>query len=200
MTYTAQKPSATRAWASIAEQWVKRGHKGFIVSARDALKDGDKLIELKSVTPDGELKQKITALGLSPNTAARYMDAAYRFKQAPDAFLNAVGSASKLFELLPVAEQLAFTEKVMTAVNSNGQSTELPFEKLAHMTTKDVRKLVRELREPLVAGPKQDDAAPVTSDALSEEEMVLLRRYRQCPQVAQSCLQLMAGLLLVNPS
>ena len=56
------------------------------------------------------------------------------------------------------------------------------------------------LEQPLTSGPKQDSAAPVIDEALSEEEQILLRRYRQCPQAAQSCLQLMAGLLVVKPS
>ena len=114
--------------------------------------------------------------------------------------MNAVGSASKLFELIPVAELLDFSEKAVTAAHSNGQTVELPFLQLALMTAKDVREAVRELRQTLAAAPQQDGAAPVPSEVLSDEEQVLLQRYRQCPQVAQSCLQLMAGLLVANPT
>ena len=200
MNQAPQTSSASPVWARIGEQWAKRGRLLRIKGAIEAVAIGNDLRLLKSVSPHGTFIQQITAFGISHRTACRYMAVASWFHQAPESFMDAVGSASKLFELTPVAKLMGFSEKAVTAAHPNGHTVVLPFAQLALMSTKEIREAVRELQRPLAASSKQVSTAPMPSEALAEEEQVLLQRYRQCPQAAQSCLQLMAGLLVTSPS
>ena len=187
-------------WYKISREWQGKGLMvARVVTAQQAIAAGIQLLLLKKQLPHGEFLGRLSFMGISKSTAYRYAGVARHFHDSPDVFLDAVGGSSKLFELIPVAELLDFSEKAVTAAHPDGQAVELPFAKLALMTTMDVRKAVRELRQPL-AGSKQAGAALMPSEALSEEELVLLQRYRQCPQVAQGCLQLIATLLVTKTS
>jgi len=202
-------------WEALASSWARRGMPmGRVKTARRCVEVGFRLQVLKEVTPHGEFLDRVNALGLDRGTARRYMAVARRFCVASDAFFEAIGTASKLVELLPLdeAEALARGKPVH----------DLTLDRVAQMTVKELRAAVRavvakERSESRVlidrviahgrlaavqrAEPKASTSThlPGRGVRLNPEEERMLRRYRKCNPEGRAALLQVAGLLEHKP-
>lgn len=182
-----RKPKSAAHWEALASQWVKHlGEFKTARTARDAMQQGNHLLLLKEASPHGTWRDRVNMLGLSSDTAQRLMAVARRFSSAPDAFFAAVGTASRLFELLPLEP------KAVDVLCSGRDVHGLTPDSISTMTVMELRSAVRaalaaEGRE--VSPPRP---APVR---LSVEEERMLRLFRQCHAPAREALFSVAGLL-----
>lgn len=194
-------------WEALASQWVKHlGGFKTARTARDAIEQGNHLLLLKEASPHGTWRDEMNKRALDARTASRLMRIARQFRDAPDAFFEAVGSVSKLFELVPLGDdacELAEGKEVCG----------LTLERVAQMTVKELRaavctalasadepvlydrhetsrKLVRATAPPLRTVPKV---------RLTVEEERMLRRYRKCNAEGRAALLQVAGLLEQTP-
>ncbi len=88
-------------WEALASHWARHGAPmGRVKTARRCVEVGIQLLMLKGVTPHGQFLDRVNALGLEVGVAGKCMAVVRRFRGAPDAFFDAIGSASKLVELL----------------------------------------------------------------------------------------------------
>ena len=166
--------------ALVAHMVLHGGPISHIKTARDYIAVGVRMMVLKEVAPRGQFQDIVNSLGINVGSASRYIAAARRFQNAPDALLEAVGNASKLKELLSLEDA-----QVQTLVKG-GNVCGVTLESLKTMT-------VQQLRGAL--GRKLSGAAV----RLTAEEDRMRRRYRQCkPEVRMAVLQ-MAWLLTDKP-
>ena len=200
-------------WEALASSWARHGMPtGRVKTARRCVEAGIQLLMLKEVTPHGEFLDRVNALNVEASVARKYMSIARRFRGAPEAFFEAIGSASKLVELLPLddADALAQGKPV------HG----LTLERVAQMTVKELRETVRAIVEKersevrvlmdrskarLAATAPGMEANASTSTPLRKlatlrvrltvEEERMLRRYRKCNAEGRAALLQLAGLL-----
>lgn len=211
-----KRPKLTaEEWEALASSWARHGMPmGRAKTARHCLEVGIRLQVLKEVTPHGEFLDRVNRLGLDSRTARRYMAVARRFCVASDAFFEAIGTASKLVELLPLdeAEALARGKPVH----------DLTLDRVAQMTVKELRAAVRAVmaseRSALAADwesaiariastqPTASNASarlperPTPKVRLTVEEERMLRRYRKCNAEGRAALLQVAGLLEHKPA
>lgn len=187
MNTTTLHPTASEKWAQLHQAWLVKGWGiGRVRSAKEAVAVGIQLHTLKAALPHGKFNDRINALGVEASTAQRYMAAAKRFHGAADTFFDAIGSASKLFELFPLedAQALAQGKSVGT----------LTLEAISDMTVKELRQAIRQhMSDTGLAPPKVAEKCATVRLNVQEERM--LRRYRKCRPEAQEALLHMAGLL-----
>lgn len=179
--------------------WIKHmGRMSPVTSASEAIEQGAALLMVKQITPHGSWRNKVNQLGLEASTASKLMACARRFKDAPPAFLAAVGSFSKLYELLALShgscDELADGQPV------GGIS----WQTLAGMTCNELRKEVREVNEAQLKIPENPFAktvskvlnaiAPPPRTVQQVDEERLLRLFRQCDAKAREALFLVAEL------
>lgn len=173
----------------LVELWARHGSLGARRTAHDAMALGAQLLLIKSATPHGQFKDRVNSLGLEASTAQRYMAVARRFFHLPDAFLDIVGTATNLVQLLPLdgeaVNALARGEEV------NGLSSDA----LANETAKSVREAVRAAREQAAAGDGELIDVHPAKLTLSVEEERILRAYRKCGKEGRSVLLQMAKLI-----
>lgn len=218
-------------WQALASSWARHGMPmGRVKTARRCVEAGIQLLMLKEVTPHGEFGDRVNALGLEASVARKYMAVARRFRVAPDAFFDAIGSASKLVELLPLDDADALAQG--RAVYG------LTLDRVAQMTVKELRAAVRavvenergervltadwagclarlvptaqitaHLPERAARNGKSCDVATFTLPAkstakvhLNVEEERMLRRYRKCNADGRAALLQVAGLLAQAPA
>lgn len=189
-------------WEALASSWARHGMPmGRVKTARRCVEAGIRLLMLKEITPHGEFRDRVNALGVEASVAQRYMVVARRFRGAPDAFFEAIGSATKLVELLPLddADALAQGKPV------HGLTLDL----VAQMTVKELREAVRAVveEERAARNGKSCDVATFTLPAkstakvhLNVEEERMLRRYRKCNADGRAALLQVAGLLVQAPA
>lgn len=179
-----RKPKSAAHWEALASQWVKHlGEFKTARTARDAMQQGNHLLLLKEASPHGTWRDRVNMLGLDARTAEKLMRLARRFAHAPDAFIQAAGTVSKLLELLPL-------ESEQVDALCNGQTSDgLTLERLTSMSVLEIRAAVYAAtgRKPPAPSPK-----PVR---LSVEEERMLRLFRQCSAPAREALFSVAGLL-----
>lgn len=214
-----ERPKLTAdQWEALASSWARHGMPmGRVNTARRCVEAGIRLLMLKEVTPHGEFRDRVNMLGVEASAAPRYMAVARRFRGAPDAFFDAIGSASKLVELLPLddADALAQGKPV------HG----LTLERVAQMTVKELREAVRAIVEKersegrvlmdsckarLAAKASGVEAnAPTAAHLrkltslrvrLNAEEERMLRRFRKCNPEGRAALLQVAGLLEHKPA
>lgn len=179
-----RKTKSAAQWEALASQWVKHlGEFKTARTARDAMQQGNMLLMLKEASPHGTWRDRVNMLGLSSDTAERLMAVARRFSGAPDTLFSAVGNASKLFELLPLAPEQV--DALCGCQTADG----LTLDRLTSMSKLEVRAAVYAAtgREAPAPSPK-----PVR---LSVEEERMLRLFRQCSTPAREALFSVAGLL-----
>lgn len=177
--------------------WIKHmGKLSPVVTASEALEQGAALLMVKQITPHGRWRNKVNQLGLEASAASKLMACARRFKEAPPAFLVAVGSFSKLYELLALSH--GSCDDLM-----EGQQVGLiSWQTIAGMTCQELRREVRSVNEAQhkAPGPKQP---PIALECLFKkakpapikvEEERLLRLFRQCDAKAREALFLVAEL------
>lgn len=165
--------------------WARHGVLGPRRTAHDAMALGAQLLLVKSATPRGEFMDRVNSLGLNASSASRYMAVARRFFHLPDSFLDIVGTASNLMELLPLEDG---------AVNAlaRGEAVDgLSADALSNATVKTLRQAAREQAADVVQ-LFESHLAKVT---LSVEEERMLRRFRQCDKEGREATLQVAGLL-----
>lgn len=112
-------------------------------SVEACLEVGRGLCVLKAMCEHGQFARRLDTLGMDKHVATRFMQAATRFsaKLPTSATLKAIGSQSKLFEML-VLDDEQLDELLLT-----GQTGELALDDVATMSVKELRAAVREARE-----------------------------------------------------
>lgn len=174
--------------------WIKHmGKLSPVTNASEALEQGAALLMVKQITPHGSWRNKVNQLGLEASTASKLMACARRFKDAPPAFLAAVGSFSKLYELLALSH--GFCDEL-----SDGKPVGcLTWETLSGMTCLELRQEVRAINEaqrndPDNPGMKALKRVLMCADnarrtvQLTVEEERMLRLFRQCNAEAREAL------------
>ena len=175
-------------------------------TVRTALEQGAALLMVKQITDHGSWRNKVNQLGLEASSAARLMACARRFNAAKPAFLDAVGSFSKLHELLPLDGDMC--EDLMVGKPVHG----LTLEAISAMTTKELRDAVRALRAAenescSALTPRQQARidgliTPVEKlpwpGQLTVDEERMLRLFRQCNAKAQEALFTVAEALALR--
>ena len=177
--------------------WIKHmGKLSPVTTASEALEQGAALLMVKQITPHGYWRNKVNQLGLEASTASKLMACARRFKDAPPAFLAAVGSFSKLYELLALSH--GFCDEL-----SDGKPVGcLTWETLSGMTCLELRQEVRAVNE---AALKNSGSAPVPrtlrclidlprNTLLTVEDERMLRLFRQADNKTRQALFLVAEL------
>ena len=179
-----RKPKSAAHWEALASQWVKHlGEFKTARTARDAMQQGNHLLLLKEASPHGTWRDRVNMLGLDARTAEKVMRLARRFAHAPDAFILAAGTVSKLLELLPL-------ESEQVDALCNGQTSDgLTLERLTSMSVLEIRAAV------YAATGRKPPAPPAKPVRLSVEEERMLRLFRQCNSPAREALFSVAGLL-----
>ena len=188
MSTTTLRPAASEKWVRLHQEWLINGLViGRVRSAKAAVAIGIQLCVIKSALPHGEFNDRVNALGIEASTARRYMAMAKRFHAAPDAFFDAIGSASKLFEMLPLEDAQALAQGKPVGV--------LTLEAISGMTAKELRRAIQQHKcdERFVPLKVVEKCATVR---LNVQEERMLRRYRKCRPEAQEALLHMAGLLM----
>lgn len=178
-------------WEQLSSRWVKHlGEFKTARTARDAMQQGAELLMLKEASPYGTWKDRANSLGLDAKTAQRLMAVARRFESAPKAFFDAVGTVTKLFELLSLDSDLC--DLLMQGEGVHG----LTLETIAAMSTQELRGEVREANA-VFAGvsirraPAQNLPWP---GQLTVDEERMLRLFRQCDAKTREALFLVAEL------
>ena len=187
MSTTTQHPTASEKWVHIHQAWLLKGFAiGSVRSAKEAVAAGIQLCSIKSALLHGQFSDRVNELGISYSAARRYMALARRFHEACEPFFDAVGSASKMAELLSLAEAQALAQGKPVGM--------LTLEAISGMTVKELRQAIRQhMSDTGLAPPKVAEARATVRLNVQEERM--LRRYRKCRPEAQVALLHMAGLL-----
>lgn len=193
MQQPARPKMSADQWEALASSWARHGMPvGRVKTARRCVEAGIQLLMLKEVTPHGQFLDRVNALGFGANVAAKYMAVARRFRGAPVAFFDAIGSASRLVELLALDSADALAQ------GKAGQG--LTLDRVAQMTVKELRAAVRlrngeRARNAGVLGHNRTAAV-----RLNAEEERMLRRYRKCNAEGRAVLLQVAGLLEQAPA
>ena len=106
-------------------------------TARHSVEIGIRLLALKKAVPHGEFISRVNAMGGTRTLAWRHMALARRFRGAPDALFEAVGSAAKLLVLLQMED-----EECAALVRGEAVAG-LTLEQVAQMTAKELLCAVR---------------------------------------------------------
>lgn len=127
------------------------------------LEMGRGLCVLKQACQHGEFIARLGVLSIEHSVAKRFMQAAAKFSNGATShhFIRAVGSQSKLLELLLLdddqAEELQLT----------GETGELSLDDVASMSVKELRQAVRQLRE---EGKAKEDRLTTRAKKIAELE------------------------------
>lgn len=187
MSTTKHRPSASEKWAHLHQKWLEKGLViGRVRKAKEAVAAGIQLHVLKAALPHGEFSDRANELGISDRAARRYMALARRFHDACGPFFDAVGSTTKMVELLPLEDARALAQGKPVGT--------LTLEAIHGMTVKELRQAIRQHMSDTGFAPlKVAEKRAIVRLNVQEERM--LRRYRKCRPEAQEALLHMAGLL-----
>ena len=176
---------------ALADQLARNGIFPQRNGAREAVALGLKLLAFKNDTPHGGWCDSLERMGFSTSVASRNMGIARRFASAPDAFFDAIGSASKMAMLLPLS--LFSIDVLLCGENLHG----LTLERIRTMTAKQLTAEIQEIipldKEHVLSLLKPPGKA--FPELLSAEEKRLLHLFRQCNAPAREALFSVAGLL-----
>ena len=187
MTTQRNLPGAAR-WEALAANWARHGTLVPRRSARDAVALGVQLLMLKDAAAHGTWRNSVNAMGMEAVSASHFMALARRFADAPDTFFNAIGSAGKMTELLPLSDTDTGT------LAHGGEVHGLTLERMTPMTVRELRNAVRTARQAEAQQHGEEGLARLTKDLkptypkpvrLTLEEERLLRLFRQCCQPAR---------------
>lgn len=115
-------------------------------SVEACLEVGRGLRVLKEACAHGEFVSRLDVLGIDKYVASRFMQSAAKFAKLPtSATLKAIGSQSKLFEML------VLDDEQLEELELTGQTGELSLDDVATMSVKELRAKLRETRDELKA-------------------------------------------------
>lgn len=130
-------------------------------SVEACLEVGRGLTVLKAACGHGHFLQRLDELGIEKNVAARFMSSAVKFSKLPtSATLQALGSQSKLFEML------VLDDEQIEELELTGQTGELKLDDIATMSVKELRNALREARH---EGKAKDELLAEKNRRLDEE-------------------------------
>lgn len=111
-------------------------------SVESVLEIGRGLMVLKASVGHGNFTARLNELDIEDRLAQRFMAAAIKFSNASTSthVVNAIGTQSKLFELL------VLDDDQMDELMTDGQVGDLKLDKIATMTTRELRKTLREVQ------------------------------------------------------
>lgn len=110
-------------------------------SVEACLEVGRGLRVLKEACAHGEFVARLEVLGIDKHVASRFMQSAAKFSKLPtSATLKAIGSQSKLFEML------VLDDEQIEELELTGQTGELSLDDVATMSVKELRAKLREAR------------------------------------------------------
>lgn len=166
-------------------------------SAQDAIRRmgmavfelGAYLLLLKEACPHGTFLPTLERLGLSPESALRYMRVTNRFANASTSKHLEAAGVNKLAELL------ALDNEQSNELTALGQTGELALDDVAKMTVKELRAAVRKERDAREKEKRRGDRLQTVSDEL-QEEVRLVKRLKPDDQLAK--LHQEAGELLAE--
>lgn len=141
-------------------------------SAEEALALGRCLIVMKENEPHGEWLDILEQLGLEPRLAQRMAQAALKFggTNAPTKLIEAAKAKTKLFELM------VLDDEELQALNDGGSVAGLELDDIDRMTSRELRKALREAREDREA---QSQVMASKNRALDEVRQELEKTRRQ---------------------
>jgi hypothetical protein len=139
-------------------------------SVEACLEVGKGLLVLKEASIHGEFLARLEAMNLEPAVANKFARAARKFaNKSPTTYL-AIGSQTKLFELLVLEDdQIGELEQL-------GQTGELKLDDVATMTAKELRQAVRAERQEREAVEKLVEVKNKNIDSL-EKKVAQIERY-----------------------
>lgn len=111
-------------------------------SVEACLELGKRLLILKEITPHGEFTQRVDLLGISPTTAKRFMSATLKYSKRPTSgvLLNAVGTHSKLLELLTLDDD------DINVIESGGSIGDINLDSIETMSVRELKKALRDAK------------------------------------------------------
>ncbi|MBN9696848.1 MAG: hypothetical protein J0L85_13730 [Zoogloea sp.] len=112
-------------------------------SVEACLEVGRGLAVLKEACEHGQFIPRLNALGIEASIAQRFMQAAIKFSNAATSqhFTKAIGTQSKLFELL------VLDDEQVDELQQTGQTGSLALDDVASMSVKELREALRKERE-----------------------------------------------------
>jgi len=133
-------------------------------TAEAALEIGKRLLLLKEITPHGEFQPAVEALGFSPHSARKFMQATLKFsKQSTSTVLaKAAVSQSNLLELM------VLDDEELDALGSGESVNGITLDDVERMSTRELRAALRTAHADLEA--KVDRAAKLSSAVERAEE------------------------------
>jgi len=142
-------------------------------SVEACLEVGRGLAVLKQACEHGQFLARLDVLGIETRVAQRFMQSAVKFSNASTSthFAKAIGSPSKLFELLVLDDDQA-DELTLT-----GQTGELKLDDIATMSVKELRAALREAR----AEDKAKDELLSDKNKLLDAERAKVKRIQSVP-------------------
>lgn len=130
-------------------------------SVEACLEVGRGLTVLKAACEHGQFAARLDVLGIDKHVAARFMSSATKFSKLPtSATLQAIGSQSKLFEML------VLDDEQIEELELTGQTGELRLDDIATMSVKELRNALREARH---EGKAKDELLAEKNRRLDEE-------------------------------
>lgn len=141
-------------------------------SVEACLEVGRGLAVLKQACEHGQFMARLDVLGIEDRVARRFMSSAIKFSnRATSPVLEAIGTQSKLFELL-VLDDDQVEELTLT-----GQTGELNIDDIASMSVKELRAALREAR----AEGKAKDELLAEKNKTIDRERANTKRIREIP-------------------
>lgn len=220
MTQSTTPSEKLHRWQQISLGWLdKRVLVPRVRTAKQAVAIGIQLNLLKASLPHGEFSDRVNAMGISRATASRYMASARRFHAASEPFFEAINSASKLFELLPLDEANVLAKSEPAGWLTLGTISSMTVKELraevAKQKAEEGQQAVAKVSTTLGAEPAQSAEAKMfqalcqadllqtpakaaderATVRLNVQEERMLRRYRKCNPEGQEALLHLAGLL-----
>ncbi len=160
-------------------------------SVESCLEVGKGLAVLKAACGHGKFKERLNVLGLEHTVATRFMSAASKFAKVATSqpFAKAIGTQSKLFELLVLDDEQA------QALAEDGEVAGITLDEIEQMGVRELRTALREARE----DAKEKDRR--RGDLLSQNETLreqLVRIKREKPSEALNDARIEAGRILAE--
>ncbi|WP_405119469.1 hypothetical protein [Pseudomonas leptonychotis] len=139
-------------------------------SVEACLEVGRGLSVLKAACEHGQFIPRLEVLGIDHSVAKRFMQTAAKFASRSTPMLKAIGSQSKLFELL------LLDDEQIDELELSGQTGELSLDDVASMSVKELRAALRETRESYSA---QGEVMARKNSELDETRQTLEKTRRQ---------------------
>lgn len=118
---------------------------------------------LKEQCPHGEFGQRLERLGIDERIARRFMSAALKMADTSARMREAIGSQSKLFELL------VLDDEQIAAIDDGGSVAGIDIDRIARMGVRELRAEVRELQAQVKAKDRVAEEKNAKIDKLSEQ-------------------------------